>query len=191
MTDSSDPRPRPQYGEYATPEEQRARIRQPDVAAALDVGMPAHEVAEPPAETDAAPGAGAAHAVPTPKRRPVDRIVTFGLLAYGLITVVTSFNTLVDYNAYAAQVLEMMGADPGLATGIDGRSWGVAAALVLAGGWLLTAALSWLSLARARITWWIPVVGAIVFTTVSAVLMLTPLMNDPAVWDALLAGVAG
>ncbi len=32
-------RPRPQYGEYATPEEQRARIQHPDVTWALETGQ--------------------------------------------------------------------------------------------------------------------------------------------------------
>ena len=34
-----DERPRPQYGEYATPEEQRARIQQPDATWALETGQ--------------------------------------------------------------------------------------------------------------------------------------------------------
>ena len=34
-----DPRPRPQYGEYASPEEQRARIAKPDVTDALSTGV--------------------------------------------------------------------------------------------------------------------------------------------------------
>lgn len=190
MTDAADPRPRPQYGEYATAEEQQARIRQPDVTEALDAGVAAAPAAAP--VVVAAPAVGEpqeADAAPAPKRRPVNRIVTFALLAYGLITVVTSFNALVDYNAYADQVLGMMGLDTALAEGLDGRSFGIAAALTLIVGWAVTALLSWMVLARGHISWWIPIVGGVVFTTISAALMLIPLMGDQAVWDAIVGGV--
>lgn len=191
---SADTRPRPQYGEYATPEEQRARISQPDVTDALEKGTssPEAEIASPaaPANDSATVAAPAAAETVAPvKKRSVDRIVTFGLLTYGLITVVTSFGALVDYNGYAEQVLTMMGADASLAEGLDGRTWGMAAALVLAFGWLATAALSWWNLSKARISWWIPLVGGVVFNTVSAALMLTPLMSDPAIMNAMIGAV--
>ncbi|MGZ0710409.1 DUF6264 family protein (plasmid) [Coraliomargarita sp. W4R53] len=190
MTDTADPRPRPQYGEYATPEEQQARIAQPDVTQALEEGTSgaAVEVAHPavvsaPAAEPAEPAATAV------RKRSFDRVATFGLLTYGLFTVVTSFGEFVDYNSYAEQVLSMMNVDASLAASIDGRSWGVAAALVLAVGWFITAALSWMSMSRGRVSWWIPLVGAVVFTLASAVFMLTPLMSDPTVWNAMLESV--
>ncbi|WP_396668045.1 DUF6264 family protein [Microbacterium sp. R86528] len=192
MNDAIDPRPRPQYGEYATVEEQQARIRQPDITQALDTGVVA-DVPEGqlspdvvPAETPLAGNSGARREV---RRRPFDRAATIGLLVYGLITVVTSFTELVEYNPYAEQMLSMMGVDTDLAATIVGQSWGIAAALVLVFGWFVTAVLSWMSMSRGRISWWIPLVGAFVFTGVSALLMLVPLMNTPGVWQAILDSV--
>ena len=61
--------------------------------------------------------------------------------------------------------------------------------MVLAIGWAITALFAWWSLRRGRRTWWIPVVGGIVFTVASGILMLIPLMSDPAVWDVLVGSV--
>ena len=80
--------PRPQYGEYATPEEQRARIRQPDAAQPVHAGRVRAPVAvtrrrlapRPPRLRRSTPRA----------RHAVDRIVTFALLAYGLVNVVSA-----------------------------------------------------------------------------------------------------
>lgn len=180
--DAQTPRPRPQYGEYATPEEQRARIRQPDATSALEAGLPA----VPAAET--APAAPAAVGAP-PRPRTVDRVATIALLAYGLFTVVSSFPAFLDYGAYAETMFAVMGVDAELADPAAGRPWGIAAALVLAVGWIATALLSWRSLRRGRLTWWIPLVAGAVFTFVAGMLMIVPLMNDPAVWDALVGGL--
>lgn len=191
------PRPRPQYGEYATAEEQRARIRQPDATHALETGQ---SVAPPAEKAQAAPAAraasgsagtvgafGAAGAPPRP--RTVDRIVTVALLAYGLFTVLTSLPAFLDYGAYAQAMFAVMGVDAELADAAAGRPWGIAAAIVLGVGWIATALLSWWSLRRGRVTWWIPLVAGVVFTFAAGMLMVVPLINDPAVWDALVGSL--
>ena len=175
------PRPRPQYGEYATAEEQRARIRRPDATYALETGQPVMPAAEPAPTGAAAFGATAA----PPRPRTVDRIVTIALLAYGLFTVVSSFPAFLDYAAYAETMFAVVGADAELADPAAGRPWGIAAAILLAVGWIATALLSLWSLRRGRITWWIPLVAGVVFTFAAGMLMVVPLMNDPAVWEAL------
>jgi hypothetical protein len=189
MTDAGipDPRPRPQYGEYATPEEQRARIAQPDVGLVYEPAP----VRDEPAAPVAAPvrPAGDAVAADAPRSRPVDRIVTFALLAYGLVNVISSFPALIDYSSYADTMFGLLGVEAELSDPAAGRPWGIAAAIVLAVGWLVTAAVSWMSLRRGRLTWWIPLVGGVVFTFASAMLMLVPIMNDPAVWDALVSSI--
>jgi hypothetical protein len=186
-----DPRPRPAYGEYATPEEQRARIKQPDVTHALETGQPVGASTDAPAV--AAPArAAAAPATPSgaaapPRRRAVDRIVTAALLGYGLISVISSFVAMADYPAYAETLFEIMGVDAALTDPDAGQVWGTAAGIVLVIGWMLTASLSWLSIRRGRLSWWIPIVGGIVFTLIAGVLMVVPIMTDPAVWDVLIA----
>jgi hypothetical protein len=181
---SAGPRPRPQFGEYATPEEQRARIAQPDASLVYE---PAPVIEQAPATPQTPVAASTA---PGQRRsRPVDRIVTFALLAYGLINVISSFPALVDFTAYAQTMFDLLGVEATLTDPAAGRPWGIAAALVLAFGWLLTATLSWLSLRRGRLSWWIPLVGGVVFTFASATLVLVPLMSDPAVREALVSGI--
>lgn len=175
--------PRPQFGEYATPEEQRARIREP---------APWQLAAVTPVMTDA-PEAGTPSmpAVAERRPRPVDRIVTFALLAYGLVNVISSVPAFLDYGAYAETMLAMLGVDVQLADPAAGKAWGIAAVLVLAIGWCATVAVSVWNLRHNRLTWWIPLVGGVVFTFVAGTLMTVPLMNDPAVWQALLDSVGG
>lgn len=179
-------RPRPQFGEYATPEEQRARIQEP---------APWQLTPVTPVMTDA-PDAGIPSPVPYAaaverRPRPVDRIVTIALLAYGLLNVISSVAALTDYGAYAETMLAILGVDAELSDPAAGRPWGIAAALVLAIGWCATAAVSVWSMRRRRLSWWIPLVGGIVFTFAAGTLMLVPLMSDATVWDALVAGVGG
>ncbi len=186
-------RPRPQYGEYATPEEQRARIKQPDLTRLLETGQ------DPDALHGAVPADSPSLATKPPAAKPVggtmtrgrfaDRVVTIALLVYGLVNVVTGIPSMIDYGAYVSTVLSLMGVDGELADPAAGRPWGIAAALVLAIGWMLTAYLSWRSLARGRITWWIPLVAGIVFTFVSGVVLMVPIVSDPALWNAILDSV--
>ncbi len=185
---ASDPRPRPQYGEYATPEEQRARIAQPD-AALLYEPAPVLDTAPAPDPAPVRPAGDAVPAAAPPRSRTIDRIVTFALLAYGLVNVVASFPALTDYSDYAETMFGLLGVDATLSDPAAGRPWGIASAIVLAVGWFLTAAVSWVSVRRGRISWWIPLVGGIVFTFASAMLILVPIMNDPAVWDALVGSI--
>jgi hypothetical protein len=191
MSDQTpDSPPRPQYGEYATPEEQRARIRQSDVTARLD-GTGAYG-------TDSVwrPPMVASPAAPTPapaaqaRQRPFDRIITFGLLAYGFLSVASSFAGLADYASYVDTVFRVMGVTAELSDPEAGKPWGIAAALVLAAGWVITALVSWASLRRGRLTWWIPVVGGIVFNAIASTLVLIPLMSDPAVWNAIVGSLS-
>jgi len=176
-----DGRPRPKYGEYATPEEQRARIQQPAVTDALSGGI-APEQAQPTPPPAAPPVAG----VPAVRRGSMfDRVVTIALLAYGLFTVLTTIPAVADYSAFADVFLGQLGVDVALSDPGSARGWVLAANLVLGVGWVATAAVSWLNLRAGRITFWIPLVAGIVCTMLSSVLLIMPLMSDPAVWTAL------
>lgn len=183
---------RPAYGEYATPEEQRSRIQQPDATAALSSGqsLDAPAPSAPPQQpVSAEPVVSATSDAPVPVRRPrtLDRVATFALLGYGLFNVLTSIPAFTDYTTYANTLLQLMGVDAEFTSG--GRGWGLAAALVLGLGWLLTATLTWRNLRRGRITWWIPLVGGVVFTLAASVLLMVPLFTDPAIWSALVSTV--
>ncbi len=192
MSSPSPDRPdRPAYGEYATPEEQRARIQQPDATAALSSGqsldVPAASSAPAPGTTASVVPPASDSAVPVRRPRTLDRIATFGLLGYGLFNVLTSIPAFTDYATYANTLLDVMGVDAEFVGG--GRGWGVAAALVLGLGWLLTATITWRNLRRGRLTWWIPLVGGVVFTLTASVLLMVPLFTDPTIWNALVTTV--
>lgn len=181
---------RPAYGEYATPEEQRARIQQPDATAALSSGQSVEATTPSPPPPPEAPASVLPPSDPAaPARRPrtLDRIATFGLLGYGLFNVLTSIPAFTEYSTYANTLLGVMGVDAQFTGG--GRGWGLAAALVLGLGWLLTATVTWQNLRRGRITWWIPLVGGVVFTLTASVLLMVPLLTDPTIWSALVGAV--
>jgi hypothetical protein len=181
-----DGRPRPRYGEYATPEEQRARIAQPQVTEALSSGAaPAADASAPPFSPPAAATSSAAAAPRALGGSMVDRILTMGMLGYGLFIVITSIPTVTDYTSFASSFFETIGADATLSDPAAGRGWGLAAALVLGIGWLAAAVLSWLNLRARRISFWIPLVAGIVFTMIASTLLVVPLMTDPAVLAAL------
>ncbi|MDD7929509.1 DUF6264 family protein [Microbacterium thalli] len=188
-----DQRPRPQYGEYATPEEQRARIAalgggtapHPDV---VDTAIPAASPA-PAAPTGAPPRLPSPRPTTTAARptRTADRVVTIALLAYGLITLLGAIPQLIDFVGFAETWMEMAGIDATLADPAAGRAWGIAAAIFYSLGWLATAALSWWSLSHRRLSWWIPLVGAIVTFVIVSLLLAAPLLSDPGVMQGFSA----
>ncbi|WP_460775062.1 DUF6264 family protein [Microbacterium sp. GXF7504] len=181
-----DGRPRPKYGEYATPEEQRARIKEPAVSEALSAGVtPAEVAAVPPAPVAPAAGAQSVAAASARRGSVLDRVITIALLAYGLFTVLTTIPAVADYAAFADTLLATMGAEATLSDPGAARGWVLASNLILGVGWVATAALSWLNLRAGRVSFWIPLTAGIVFTMISSVLLIMPLMTDPAVWSAI------
>ena len=96
-----------------------------------------------------------------------------------------------DYGAYAETMLAVMGVDAQISDPAAGRGWAIASVLVLTIGWCATVAVSWWSVRRGRLTWWIALSAGILFTFVSGVLMAVPLMSDPTVWQALVESVGG
>lgn len=181
-------RPRPAYGEYATPEEQRARIQQPDATWALDTGQAIDG-------TDASPSAaqGASHAAPPTQRWPVDtsaeaarsgrnidRVVTLSLLVVGAFNVVFTAVSYFNLPALADQAMKIIGI-PGSFTNLDAaRLWGPIAAIVLIAGFLLTAFFAWRRVSKGKLAWWIPLVGAVVTYVFVYICLAVPLLGDPA-----------
>lgn len=175
----SDPdgRPRPQYGEYATPEEQRARIARPDTTDALDSGQrPAADPPHPLAQPVAAPASGP---------RLADRIVTIALLAYGLVNVAFTVPRLFDFTTFTNDYLDVLGVGGTFTNTAGAAVWGPAAAVTYAVGFAVTAIVSWRRVRRGGIAFWMPLVGAVATTTVVAVLLTIPLLSDPAFLDAI------
>lgn len=175
------PRPRPQYGEYATPEEQRARIQQPDASSALSAG---HAVTPPPSvpPLTSAPAAAVPPATPAAAVRPnqADRIATIALLAFGAFNVVSSVFSFLNLAEVAQQAMRIMGVDGEFTNVAGAQLWGPIAAVVLVVGYVVTILLSLRRLRAGRITWWVPLVGAVLTYLVVYVCLAMPLVGDPA-----------
>lgn len=173
-----DGRDRPRYGEYASPEEQRSRIQVPDVTEALDAGVA--PVAPTTAQVPVGPAAVPAASVAPRPVSPVNRLVTIMLLAFGAVNVIFSAFSYLDIVPVVERAMEIMGI-PGEFTNVAAaQTWGVIAAVVLLAIYVLTAVLSWRVLKAGRISWWIPIVGAVVAYVIVSICLAVPLMSDPA-----------
>jgi len=172
----AEPRPRPQYGEYATPEEQRARIRRPEVTEALEAG-------EKPV-----PAASPVPAAPQPVRRGpfADRVATFGLLIYGLVNVVATIVQLLDFPRFVEDAFRPLGVEASFTNLTAGYVWGAVAAAVFGIGWLVTAVATVRRLRRGRISFWVPLVGFVVVTMLGSLCLIVPLSGDPGFTSAVL-----
>lgn len=160
---------RPQYGEIATLEEQRRAAGLPPLDA-----MPVAE------ESPVAPEASTTEPPRRAGSNPVDRFVTIALLAYGLVNVVVTGLSYLDFSTAMNEVLRAVGADGEFTNFAQGKLWGTMAAVVLAAGWSLTAYFSIRRLRGGRRAWWVPLVGAAVTLFVASICAAVPLMNDPA-----------
>lgn len=160
---------RPQYGEYATPEEQRRLAGLPPVDAA------------PETPAIASPAVVEAPAAPAkPAGRPWDRILTIALLAYGVINVFMTGMSYLNLPDLMNESMKILGIEGEFTNFEQARVWGTVAAIVLVIGWVLTAWLSMRRLRSGKITWWLPLVGAAVTMLVAAFCITVPMMGDPA-----------
>ncbi|MET0734806.1 MAG: DUF6264 family protein [Microbacterium sp.] len=182
--DTPDPRPRPAYGEYATPEQQRARIQQPDVAHSLDHGVAAPTAAPAPVPApQPAPAPRYGGDLPGATRpagpRP-DRIITAILLGAGAVNVFLSVQGFLNLADAFARTMETMGIPGEFTNTAAAQTWGAIAAVVLIAGYLLTALAAWRRIRAGRISWWIPLVGAAISYALVLACLSVPLAGDPA-----------
>jgi hypothetical protein len=182
----AEPRPRPQYGEYASAEEQRARIARPEITDALQSGVR-------PADSD--PAASPAAGTPRPAGsatgwRLADRFVTVGLLVYGLLNMVFTAPRLFDFADAADEYLALLGVQEPFTNVAAAHLWGPIAGTVYIAGFVATALLAWRRLRRGRIAFWIPLVGAFATLTVVAICLTVPLAGDRA-FLAFVDGLSG
>ena len=161
---------RPQYGELATPEEQRRAA-----------GLPPLDeiVAEPIVVTPAPTPAPAVDVAPRRVNR-ADRVVTIGLLVYGLFNVIFTAVSYLDLTRVMNESMKILGIDGEFTNYEQGKLWGTIAAVVLVVGWSLTAWASVRRLRRAKITWWVPLVGAAVTMLITSMCLAVPMFGDPA-----------
>ncbi|WP_197517281.1 DUF6264 family protein [Microbacterium karelineae] len=164
-------RPRPQFGEYARPEEQAVRAGHP--APEID---PALVPQDGPPDVD--PPKRAA-----PRSRLGDRVVTIALLAFGLYNVISGIGLYTDPSA----LLEAMRIGDVEFADYDAlRSAGVAAIVVMMAGWLATTWFVWRRGSAGKSMWWIALLAGIVFSLVGALIVAIPFATDPNVMSAIL-----
>lgn len=164
----SEQRERPQYGEYASPDEQVAAggyaVEPEPVAAAAPLA--------PPLATSRVAGA-------PPARRSWDVAVTVALLVFGAYSVVSSIPGLLDFGATINQIYALSGygdyTEIALANGI-----GIGILVSQSVLFVVTVLLTALRLRAHKIAFFVPIVGGVVAGAVIFVLMLVAIVSDPA-----------
>ena len=176
----SDDRPKPQYGEYATPQDQAKSIAksQPPVSPLL-TPVPA-----------AAPAPPAALAVPAQlprRRRRWDIILSTALLTYGLLYVISGLFQFSNLSGFIDQVYEVLGVGDFTPTGTE-ESVGLAINVVNVGLYIATVLLTVGLLRAGRLAFYVPLISGAVATIVSGVLLRAVISGDPA-WINFLSSV--
>jgi len=212
-------RPRPQFGEYATPEEQRDAIKEPapwQIEAAADAQAPAPVEQQPPApggyhpylppQHPQHPGAQHPHPAqqyaqqhpgpqpgqqqPYPGRRPaqsspLDRLLTFGLLGFGLYNVISMVANAVLGGSLMRQSAERIGGDEEqLIAHFPDWTW-VAIAVAYSVVWLVALFASLRALRGGRIAFWIPLVAGILASLIAVALGVIALGENPELLNEL------
>lgn len=200
-------RPRPQYGEYATPQEQ-AKIIADSLPPVSSLLVPAPAAPTPPATAghpaSASPTAGgSAHRAPDAatrasanaavrpaaprRRRRWDLILTALLLGYASVNVIGQLMARDMLSTIVTQffVAQGIGAyTPTALTTTLGNSLNVVTLTLFAVTVLVT---TWM-LRRGRVAFWVPIAGGVAATIVALVFVVILLQSDPA-FTAYLAGV--
>lgn len=171
----SDQRPRPQYGEYATPEEQRARIREPLPEVHIDSDVPVY--ASSPAPATGVPQAGA----PTPGQAgKTQRTITIAMLAFGAVNVLMAAVSFLSFSDALTETFLAFGLERSVAEQPRPQIWGTTMLLVLVIGFLVTAYLCVRRIQAQKSSWWIALVGAVVTWVVVYAIMAAVIVSDPA-----------
>ena len=216
---SRESRPRPQYGEYATPQDQAAAIatslppvppvllpsdRPSSVAPAPEAstrasGPPqkrgsrdavhdpathdsaAHDPANPDsAAHDPAKTSVAGHPAAAGRQRRWDLVLSTGLMVYGFLNVLSGLFQYADLGAFLDQLYEAFNIGNYASTGME-RPIGIA---IVASNLLSFTLVAWFTvraLKAHKIAFWIPLVGGVVATIVSALFLQVLVANDPAI----------
>ena len=195
-------RPRPQYGEYATPQEQAKIIADslPPVSPLL-VPPPAAPAVQPASAPPTAVGsahrapnaatrasASAAQGTAAPRRRRRwDLILTAVLLGYASVNVIAQLTARDMLTTIVTQFFVAQGIGdytPTALTTTLGNSLNV---VTLALFVLTVLATTWM-LRRGRVAFWVPIAGGVAASIVALVFVVILLQSDPA-FAAYLAGV--
>lgn len=178
-------RPRPEYGEYATPEEQRAAIKSPELNphyAPPERSQVPQTERRPDAPVDARqpPTGDGTRSEPPYLRHRTDRVVTIALLVLGLYNVIGLVMGRAGIGDQITSAYRSMGITGDYATtALTGTVADVIAFVSLA-LWIAAAGLSGWMMVRGRLAFWIPLTAGVAAGMVGAVGYLILFLHDPA-----------
>lgn len=175
-------RPRPQYGEYASPEEQSRAIAVP-TPHYVPAAQPSQSTSQtspssrtsPAVATGQSGGSGSVAVKP----RQWDRVLSVGLLAYGLANVVSGFFQFSDLSSLLTQLYTVQGIGKFTPTPLA-SALGVVINVSSAVLWLLTLALTMWMLRRRRLAFYLPIIGGVLASIVTAICIAVLSFSDPA-----------
>ncbi|HEU4850226.1 MAG TPA: DUF6264 family protein [Terrimesophilobacter sp.] len=171
-----EPRPRPEYGEYASPEEQEQAIARSQPREGSVV--PDRQVQATPAATPVAPDHAPVRATPAPAGVG-DRMVTVFLLALGLVYLIGGAGGYLSLGNTLDTVYAQFGLGDYTPTAAT-PAFGIAIVAGQAVIWIAAAAWSYRRLSSGRRSWWVPVLGAVATFLMTVVLFGVLLAGDPA-----------
>lgn len=192
----TDERPRPRYGEYATPQEQAEIVAKslPPVSPLLTPGDQPNAVnplsaprvdeadARQPIREGSQPTVAGAASEPSRKPRTWDRILSMSLLGYGLFTVVAGMFQYADLASVIQQVYDTQDIGTFRSTGAV-TTVGIVIRVGMVALWAVTALLTVRVLRSGRLSFYIPLIGGVVATLGVFVLLAVVLISDPGFMD--------
>ncbi|MBX3087441.1 MAG: hypothetical protein KF742_03040 [Cryobacterium sp.] len=169
---------RPEFGEYATPEEQAAAIARwnpnPKPKPAADPVVPTR-----PASSQSDTGARSQPTRPPTTANTWNRMITIFLVAVGLMFLVSGISGYLNLSNSIDSLYSQMGIGEYKTTDLTAPI-GIAIIVAQSIIWLVTAGWSYSRLTRGRSSWWVPIVGAAATFVASAVALGILLNADPA-----------
>ena len=171
MTDAE----KPEFGEYASPQEQARAIARSQPDAASQSTSPEPPRGPAPEHTAAATSTAGAG----PAAGPLDRMVTVTLLALGLVYLIGGAGGYLDLPRTLDTVYAQFGIGSYTPTGAT-PAFGIAFVASQSVIWIVVAAWSYRRLSRGRRSWWVPVLGAVATFLVTVALFGALLWSDPA-----------
>lgn len=194
--------PRPEYGEYATPEQIAAArgmsldelnreiaLRHTPKSHAPQAHTPKTHASQPDtprASSEPAPVTAADVAAPLARKarpaHPADRFVTIALLTFGLVMVLFTIPNLGSLSTSLQLAYEQVGIGSIANTGFA-DALGVTAIVIQLLIWVATAAAAVLRLQRGKLAWWVPLVGGAVAAMVVLIVFIVVLTSDPTFGD--------
>ncbi|QYH36817.1 DUF6264 family protein [Salinibacterium sp. M195] len=176
----TDPRPRPQYGEYApfdpdAPTSETADTLSP-ASPPPGAQSPASQIAQPTAAPSAGSTAGP-HAE-GPRRR-WDVLITSTLLFLGVFDIIVYFSTYTNLGPLMAEGLATQGLE-GFASEDAATQAGGILNIVRISILIITIILALRQVQRNRIAFWIPLAGAVLSGIIVVAVLSGVLLSDPA-----------